>query len=325
MNTYTERYVAAVTRAVPPDARDDVAAELGASIADQIEARTAQGDAQLDAERTVLTELGDPLVLAANYAERPQWVVGPRFYTAWWRLLRLLLWIIMPFAAVGVALATALTGGDIGEMIAAAVVGVLNVGVHMVFWTTLMFFILERSGTGASALPQWDLDQLSESAAPGAGASDLIASVVTCLVFAGVVLWDLLIGWGGEQVQVLAPSLWPGAVLGLFVVLIITVVLAVVVFRAKRWTMPLAIVNAVLSLGVPAAAIVLLATGSLLHPDSSARFTDTPAPVLTVIGVVLALVFAGIGIASTVSAFRKAISSRARTVPVQNGKEDRGI
>ena len=58
--TLTDRYVAAAMRTVPESQRADLAAELRASIDDQIDARVDDGEAADAAERAVLTELGDP-------------------------------------------------------------------------------------------------------------------------------------------------------------------------------------------------------------------------------------------------------------------------
>ncbi|MFY9713130.1 MAG: permease prefix domain 1-containing protein [Microbacterium sp.] len=58
--TLTERYIAATVKSLTPTAQDDVRVELEASISDAVEARVEQGEERTDAERVVLTELGDP-------------------------------------------------------------------------------------------------------------------------------------------------------------------------------------------------------------------------------------------------------------------------
>ena len=100
MPTLTERYIAATTASLPAESQQDVRAELGVSIADAVEARIEQGEDPAAAERAVLTELGDPVVLAAGYADRPLHLIGPRYYLTWWRLLKALL-IIVPLCALG--------------------------------------------------------------------------------------------------------------------------------------------------------------------------------------------------------------------------------
>ncbi len=108
--TLTDRYVETAMRTVPEGQRADLAAELRASIDDQLEARVAQGELRDAAERAVLTDLGDPEKLAADYTDRPLWLIGPRYYLTWWRLTKLL-WAIVPVcAAFGVALGQLLSG-----------------------------------------------------------------------------------------------------------------------------------------------------------------------------------------------------------------------
>ncbi|MEO2098896.1 MAG: permease prefix domain 1-containing protein [Brachybacterium sp.] len=114
--TLTERYISATIRSLPAESQEDVRAELAASIADAVEARTEQGEDPGAAEREVLTGLGDPAVLAAGYADRPLHLLGPRYYLTWRRLLILLLWIVPACAFVGVGLSQALIGADGGTI-----------------------------------------------------------------------------------------------------------------------------------------------------------------------------------------------------------------
>ena len=58
--TLTDRYIDATVRSVPERQRADLSAELRSSIADQIEARVEGGADPAEAERAVLTALGDP-------------------------------------------------------------------------------------------------------------------------------------------------------------------------------------------------------------------------------------------------------------------------
>ncbi len=115
--TLTDRYVDAAMRTVPEKQRADLGAELRASIDDQVDARVEGGEPHDAAERAVLTELGDPDKLAAGYTDRPLWLIGPRYYLDWWRLLKLLLGIVPACAAFGVALAQTLAGASFGEII----------------------------------------------------------------------------------------------------------------------------------------------------------------------------------------------------------------
>ena len=136
--TLTDRYVLAVTRSIPEQQRADVADELRASIADQLDARIEAGEPANAAERAVLTELGDPDRLAAGYADRPLSLIGPRYFLEWKRLLVLLLWIVVPLAAFGLALGQTLsgTGARFSDMIASVVF--LAIAAAALLWDQLV-------------------------------------------------------------------------------------------------------------------------------------------------------------------------------------------
>ncbi len=98
MTTLTDRYVWGVLRAVPEAQRPDLEPEIRALIADAMDARVASvaGEAPTAAERAVLTELGDPEVLAARYTDRSLFLIGPAYFLVWKRLLLTILPIIVP-------------------------------------------------------------------------------------------------------------------------------------------------------------------------------------------------------------------------------------
>jgi len=276
--TLTDRYIDAAMRTVPEKQRPDLSAELRGSIADQIDARTDAGDPHDVAERVVLTELGDPDKLAAGYTDRPLHLIGPRYYLDWWRLLKLLLWIVPACAAFGIALGQTLAGATFGEVVGSTVAGIIGVIVHLFFWVTLVFAILERStgegargrtaARGGEPWPQWSLDQLPQVRETGARLPDLIGSLVFLVLGAAAILWDLLIGFvPGSDLSFLDPGLWPWWIAALFVLMGLEALLAFLVYRAGRWTFGLAIANALLALAFAVPALWLLAQDQLLNPE----------------------------------------------------------
>ncbi|MDP3950029.1 permease prefix domain 1-containing protein [Microbacterium sp.] len=266
-SSLTERYIAATVKSITPTAQDDVRAELAASIDDAIEARLDQGEPRDAAERAVLTELGDPGILAASYADRPLHLIGPRYYLTWWRLLKLLLWIVPPFAAFGVALAQVLSGATVGEVIGQVVAVTISVVVHLVFWTTLVFFVLER--TGADTGVRWDVDQLPEPVVNGVGRADLIASLGFLVIGVGAIFWDRFLGFfptGADPIPVLNPGLWPWGITILFALIVAEVLLAVAIYASGRWNMLFAWINTALAIAFAVWALTLLARGELINP-----------------------------------------------------------
>lgn len=315
----TDRYVAAAMRTVPEKQRDDLGTELRASIDDQIDARVDDGEPHGAAERAVLTELGDPDKLAAGYTERPLYLIGPRYFLEWWRLLKLLLLIVLPAAAFGIALAQTLEGEGIGPIIGVVVTTLITVAVNLCFWTTLVFAIVERTGAGAgTGLTEWTVDQLPEPRQSGAGFSDMIASLVFLVIAAGVIIWDLTIGFvvgvvppTDAPLSFLNPALWPWWIAGLFVVMALEATLAVVVYLVGRWTPLLAVVNAVLALAVAVPALILLSQGMLLNPDYFPTIIPEDAAVVSaIVSVVTGFGIAVIAIWDIVDVTLKTVRSR---------------
>jgi len=266
--TLTERYISAVTKSLNPTAQDDVRIELEASIADAVEARVEQGEPSADAEHRVLTDLGDPAILAAGYADRPLHLIGPKYFLTWWRLLKLLLCIVPVVAAFGVALATILAGGNVGEVIGQVIGVTFSVAVHLVFWVTLVFFILER--TGADTGVRWSVDQLPEPAANSVGRADLIASLGFLVIGVGAIFWDRFLGFfptGADPIPVLNPALWPWWITGLFVLIVAEVLLAVGIYARGRWTTGFAVINTALAVLFASWALTLLGRGELVNPE----------------------------------------------------------
>ncbi|MPS75818.1 permease prefix domain 1-containing protein [Microbacterium sp. K35] len=266
--TLTERYISATIRSLPPETQGDVRAELEASIADAVEARIDLGEDPQEAERAALTALGDPGALAAGYADRPLHLIGPRYYLAWWRLLKLLLMIVPVCALGGVALGQTIAGAPVSEVISSAVLATGGTILHVCFWTTLVFVILERSGTDAGM--KWDVDQLPEASDDGVGRNELIASLVFLGLAVGALLWDRFRGFvvvDGEALPILDPGLWPWGIGVLFLLIVAEAVFAIVVYRRRGWSTALAVVNTVLAVAFLAWTLTLLLTGDLVNPD----------------------------------------------------------
>lgn len=319
--TLTERYIGATIRGLRPETQDDVRAELEASIADAIEDRLEQGESHEDAERAVLTELGDPGLLAAGYADRPLHLIGPKYYLTWWRLLKLLLWIVPTFAAIGVALAKILEFATIGETIGAVVVAVIMSIVHVGFWTTLVFALLERTATDPGTT--WDLDQLPEPVDRGAGRNEVIGSLIFLALAAGAILWDALRGFvrdDGAPVPILNPALWPVGMTVLLVPMLAELALAIAVYRRGRWTVGAATVNTVLAIAFVVPAMYLLLSGALVNPEflqylavehaTEMAQADAGAAaqggVLRILSVILGVVIVGSGIWDIIDGWIKA-------------------
>ncbi|MFF2272472.1 permease prefix domain 1-containing protein [Agromyces sp. NPDC058136] len=274
-STLTERYLFAATRNVPAAQRDELSRDLAERIADTIDSRVESGASTPEsAERDALVELGNPSVLAASYSDRPLVLIGPRYYLIWRRLLLLLESFVPATAAAAAALGLVLAGGG-WEVIGSAVGIGITVAVHVAFWVTLVFALIERYDTGAvdaDELLAWtpdQLPQLPEARRPHRRA-DLIASLVWLAIAAAFLVWQQfgIVWFGGEvaKIPLLDPELWSFWLPYLFVLIVLEAGFAYWIYRSD-WNWVNALVNLALNAAFAIPVIWLFVNGMLLSPD----------------------------------------------------------
>jgi hypothetical protein len=268
MATLTQRYVDVAVSGVPQSQRDDVAAELRASLADAVDDLTAQGVQPDEAEVRALTDLGDPAALAERFGGRPRHLIGPAYFGHYVKLLRTLLFVVLPIVGVASLIAQALTGASPIEGVLSALGVVFQVGVQIAFWVTVVFAVLERSHTPMPTRA-WTLDDLPEVVNRRIGLGETVFGISVLTVLMWAIIWQRdhwLVTVDGVLVPVLNPAAWSPWIALLLVVLLAMVVLEIVKYRAGRWTLRLATWNTVLNLGFACIVVVLWAQGSLLSP-----------------------------------------------------------
>jgi len=315
----TDRYVYAAARSVPEAQRTDLERELRERIGDATDALVQTGRAPADAERMALVELGDPAALAASYVDRPLQLIGPRYYLAWWRLLKLLYAVVLPIAVAAVAFAQVLSGAQIGDVIGSAVSVGFSLVVNLGFWTTLAFAIAERSPGAAAAELTWNpemLPQLPELGRPGK-LSELIASIVFLGLFAILIVWQQFgIPWVGalESIPLLNPDLW-SFWLPYFLVLIGLEMLFAVAIHLWGWNWWLAAANLVLNVAFVVPAVWLFTTGQLINPAALDAMGWPWGDAGDVIVPVILVVVIGVAIWDVVDGVIKTVRGRGGAMP----------
>jgi hypothetical protein len=274
MTSLTERYLAATLRGIPEKERPDVDRELRSSIADAVEDRVAGGEDRAAAETAVLEELGNPSRLAAGMTGRPLYLIGPELFLAYRYILLLLLGIVMPI--VGVVQAAIELGNDAG--IAAALLagfgGAITVGVHIFFWVTLAFAIAERVSPAWKQDPDfrqltgpWKVEYLPELPSAGSvSVGETVGEIVTIGLSIGGLLW--LRGW--SWVSDASGALWEAWFPAVIFVFVLQIGFHVVKLLVGRWTIGLAVVNAVLLTALAVPFTYLALSGSLINPAFAA-------------------------------------------------------
>ncbi|MFC5753651.1 HAAS signaling domain-containing protein [Actinomadura rugatobispora] len=273
-NTLTERYVHEVVRRIPSDQRDDIAEELRAVIADTVEARGATA-------REVLTEMGDPIHLAARYADRPLGLIGPGLYPAYARTLKVLLAGVLP-VVVAVSMAVEVfDGGGVASAIGGGVGALLAVGAQMIAWLTAVFAVVERSrslGRLFRGTEGWTPDDLPDApqTEKAAGRGVLASAAVSTLLLA-LIVWQHVAEpyrTGGDRMPILDPALWSGWIWPILVGLAGTVLFELVRVAAHRWTVPLAAAYAAAEALFAFSLIWVLHRQALFNPDFLATVND---------------------------------------------------
>jgi hypothetical protein len=311
--TLTDRYVAAVLRGVPEKQRADVEQELRASVADAVDGMLEQGAEPSAAERTVLTGLGDPARLSADYSDRPLYLIGPALFLDWWRLLKLLIAIVVPVSMIAVALGQTLSGGTVGDVFAGAITTGLSVIVHLGFWVTIVFAVLERSGAAAT-MPrgEWSLDHLPDVPAKRQSLVDSVAAITWIgILIVLLIAQHFFVVIQGRSLPVLNPEHWSFWFPVLVLLLAAEIGVEIVRYRVGRWTVPLAFINAALNVAVAVIVISLLRAGTMLN-DPLFEAVGWPEGggadgAVSIVATIAMVVVAGFSI---VDAFVRAIRSR---------------
>ncbi|QVQ50867.1 hypothetical protein J4H86_18650 [Spiractinospora alimapuensis] len=238
----TERYVQEVVRRIPSGQRDDVANELRATIADTMDAQNPE--VPDDAERAVLTEMGDPIRLAARYADRPLGLIGPNSYPTYVRLLSVLLGAVLPVVVVALMVLAVVDGEDLAEVLLTGIGATVTIGAQMIAWPTLVFALVERSNHRAERTRSaWSPDELPEAGKPGRSAVASCVSAVGNALLLGLIVWQQTARpytADDESLEILNPELWSGwmwpVLAGLAGIIVLNLVHAV----TPTWTVTMA-------------------------------------------------------------------------------------
>lgn len=264
MTSLVDRYVLTALRRVPPQQRTDIDRELRTSIADAVDARVGNGETYDAAVEHVLLQLGDPDQLADSYTGRRTYLLGPDLFGAWRRLMTTLYTVVLPIIVITTVFADTIANASFGEIIGTVVTTILTAGVHLAFWTTLVFVVLERCGLDRRQVAgPWRPDSLPRYGNGEAVNSQLIVDLSwIALLIAGLVVQQFAV----TDEPVLDPANWSFWWPYLIGILVLEGAYAVWVHRASVRTHVMTAVNALLGLAAAGPIIWLLADDRFLNP-----------------------------------------------------------
>ncbi|WP_035859149.1 permease prefix domain 1-containing protein [Cryptosporangium arvum] len=318
MNTLIDRYVFTAVRHVPEKQRTDIDRELRASIDDAVDARIEAGEDHDAAVDATLRELGDPRRLADQYADRPQYLLGPDLYPVWRGIMKMLYTIVLPIVVVVLAGIQAVADPNIGRIIGTSIGATLTIAAHMLFWTTGVFWILDRTGVGREELAtdEWTPAALPKYEPRSMGIAELAGLIVwPVLVIAALVLQQFTF----TAEPVLDPANWSFWWPYLLVLFVLEIAYAFWVYRLAAWTHAVTAVNAVLALAVAVPVVWLLASDKFFNPEYIDSLNwgeiDNPGMWLTRIVVVSVIFGTGFDIIDTGLKAERARRGLATAIP----------
>lgn len=271
MTTLTDRYVDATLRRLPARQRPDIEKELRGSIADAVDDRVEAGGDPAEAEIEVLAELGDPVRLAAGYADRPLQLIGPALFLDYTRMLTTLLAVVVPAVAGVTGLVRALDGGTalplLGDVLGAA----CTAGVHVAFWTTLVFAVVERApAPRRSPTKPWTPTALPEPPSKRARYGELITETAMLVLFGTFILLSPVVSTrkdaNGDPIGLLSPWLWDTGVVYLFLAVVVASLGFSFARHYARWSLPIAITGSLADVASAVALIWLATSDRVLNP-----------------------------------------------------------
>jgi len=180
------RYVYAVTSRLPAGQRADIERELRGLIEDMREERSQGREDHATLTEEVLTALGHPGKMAAQYRETKRYLIGPELFDTYWVVMKVvaILSLIGVTIAFGIQLILDLSST---EQLFVKYIGLLfEVGVHAVTWVTLVFAIREYIGVKAADMGRkkkgaWHPSQLPSI--PDTGSRIRISGSIVSMMF----------------------------------------------------------------------------------------------------------------------------------------------
>ena len=291
-----DRYVAEVSRHLPSESREDIEKEIRSALEDSIEEVTEKSQKPVSDEivSAVLKQFGDPELLAQKYSPRKRYLIGRTWDDVYIQVLKRVLGTALPIVWLVQVLVQYQASERFGQVLIQSFGTTFNIGIHVWFWVTAIFVILEHGGFKPSELDgskprEWTPDQLP--ALPEKrqiSYTDAITDLMTSLV--SIV--------GGIILLSISPEILHPAFLKVWIPIFLVIAALIFIhdlFKLKigNWTKSLTLTNVILGLGWIVLSIVFLLSRQIINPEiMNALNTAVPTFANTItwsIGITLAI------------------------------------
>ncbi|RIW28943.1 hypothetical protein D3H55_20475 [Bacillus salacetis] len=289
-----EVYIQEVTRRLPEKSRADIALELRSTIEDALPEDYSEQDV-----KEVLAKLGSPAALANGYRDQPMHLIGPRYFDVYVSLLKMILPIAAVIAVISMAAEYFIgySGDEAVINVVLTIMGkgiwnVIEVGIQVFFWLTIVFAIIERMDKEKEPLPlsasltKWTPDDLKSipyiPKKKAISKFDVFGSLLWTAIWATLYFnADHLAGvyeGGRDGLEFVIPALNQDILMGYWPIVIAIIALeagfALYKLIKGQWTKQMAAANAAFELLSTLVFIIILLNPDLFNQDFLVYMSD---------------------------------------------------
>ena len=309
MSALTEIYVDNVIGHLPEKSREDIAAEIRATINDMVEDRLGEFDHPAEeqstaAEREVLEELGDPIRLSREYTNSPQHLIGPTFYPLYiWSLrwvlptvavLSVLTNVIVHIATTSQVRLGALLGQSVGSTVTALLITFAVI--------TILISLGERGLDGGTTQQMpgprsraWSVDDLRPKDPKGAQArAEAVLNLIFIALLAAIPLVPTSLVYVGDLNDgetFINPDLGTPWLLGYWAILALMATIEIVKLARSSAAGGLLVTGMVLDVAMAVFLTIALLTQPVLHPELTSAANANIQQIITVIAIWIIVVW----------------------------------
>jgi hypothetical protein len=289
-----EIYIQEVIRRLPEKSREDIGLELKSTLEDMLPEDYTEEDV-----KSVLEKLGNPTSLASGYRDQPMHLIGPRYFDVYVTLLKMILPIAGVIALISMIAAYffSYSGEEAVLNVMLLLMGegiwtLIEVGIQVFFWLTLIFAIIERVDKGKEMEPlttnykKWTPDDLKNITyipkKKSIPKTEVFFSFLWTAIWATVYFYaDHLTGIyenNGEGLEFVTPALNQEVLLSYWPIILVVIgfeiALALYKLIKGQWTQKMAIFNTAHELIATVLFIVILINSNLFHQEFIAYMAD---------------------------------------------------
>ncbi|MGE7675249.1 HAAS signaling domain-containing protein [Lysinibacillus sp. NPDC094403] len=318
-------YIHEVTKRISKDKRNDTSLKLKSTIEDMLPGDYSESDI-----KGVLKKLGNPVEVAASYQDTPRFLIGPKVFETYIRTIKLVVpWAVFITVIFQVIESIVLYNGEgtlltaIIKTISLTIANIISVIIYVLFWITVAFIVIERSGGNNIRIPfitdrpEWTPDDLVKvkiiPKEKTISLNDNIFSLLGIAIFAFVYfnanhLLGIYTSHNKGGLKFVMPIFNQEVLLSFAPIILFCIALSVALtlwkLKTGQWTMLIAVANALLQCTGTIVFILLAIHHDFIHspavPYIAAITETTSAKILFAIDRIL---FVSIAIAIIANAF----------------------